>query len=192
MDPFSIIYLVFTVAAMAASGYASYQQNVAAKAQASAQKKIGEYNAKQAQKKAQQERLDRDAAEKEERKENRRRLASIENMYAASGVLIDGTSAVDALAAQSAADELNVLNRNRESENRARSLESQGKIGLWESNIKAQSYKMQGRAALVDGAADVFGLAAGAAGKIAESRKAADAGGGKQNNSLFSGLFGKK
>ena len=180
---FTMLFL--TIASLAMTAYGSIMQSQAAKAQASAQKKIGEYNAKQAQKEAQQERLDRDAAEKEERKENRRRLASIENMYAASGVLIDGTSAVDALAAQSAADELNVLNRNRESENRARSLESQGKIGLWESNIKAQAYKMQGRAALVDGAADVFGMAAGAADRLGGS-------GGKQNNSLFSGLFGKK
>lgn len=183
--------LLLMIPMLALMGTSMYMTYTAGRKQEAAQKAIGKYNAQQAENQARQERLDRAAEEKEERKAAQRRMASIENMYAASGVLVDGTSALDALAAQGAADELNVLNRNRVSENRAKQIETQGKLGLWESTVNAQMTRLKTNAALVDGAAGIFSIASSASGGMSARKGTVSTmgdgsyGGGTSGSSLF-------
>ena len=155
MDPITIALISMAAVSMMAGIGGTYMSYVGARKQAAAQKKIGKYNAQQAENQAKQERLDRAEAEKQERRDSMRRISALENMYAASGVLVDGTSALDALAEQAATDEMNILNRTRVSENRAKQIQSQGKLGLWEANVSAKASKMKGYAALVDGVGGV-------------------------------------
>lgn len=158
---------------------------MAAQQQAAMTKKIGQYNAQQAQNQAKQERLDRAAEETQERKEARRRIAAIENSYAASGVLVDGTSALNALAEQTAADEMNILNRTRVSENKAKQIESSGKIGLWEANMRAKAIKTQAIGDLVGGFGSLMGASSGGGGG-----RVADTGGSSGGGGPFSNMFG--
>jgi len=138
---------------------AMYMTYAAGQQQAETQKKIAAYNAQNARNQAQQEKLDRNAAETEERKEGRQKRARIESMYAASGVLVNGTSAEEALVEQSKTDELNILNKNRVSKNRRNQLEASAGLSIWEGNMRAKATQLQTAGALVDQAGSIFSTA---------------------------------
>lgn len=151
MDPFTIAFLVMTIASMAMTA-------VSAKQQQKANDDIAEANQDRADRDAQQLESDRHAEAGEERKEAKRRRASIENMYAGSGVLIDGTSAGSALAEQAAVDELSVLNRDRVSNSQAEKIRDQGRMGIWEASLKNSAVKSQAIGSIVkQGASGVMG-----------------------------------
>jgi len=96
MDPITWVYIIGLAASLASSGYSAYSSRQAAKQT--------EYNAEHAARAKAQERLDR--------REARRRRASIEAKFAASGLLMSGTPAF-VLEEQAKADELSFREGNR-------------------------------------------------------------------------------
>lgn len=138
----AVLAIAFVALSAASAGMSYYSS----RQQAAATEDIANANKKRSDRDAEQLRADREAEASAERKDARRRRARIESMYAASGVLLNGTSAEDALAEQAATDELNVLNRNRVAESQAVKMEENGRLGIWEASLRAQAIKTQGNA----------------------------------------------
>jgi uncharacterized membrane protein YqiK len=108
MDPITWVYIIGLAASLASSGYSAYSSRQAAKQT--------EYNAEHAARaeklKAEEEAARAKAQERLDRREARRRRASIEAKFAASGLLMSGTPAF-VLEEQAKADELSFREGNR-------------------------------------------------------------------------------
>ncbi len=125
-----------------ALGYGPYMQYQAGQQAADAAEAAGEYNAKVAKNKAEQERLNRVEQERDEREASRRRRALIESMYARSGVLLSGTPE-SWLAEQAGTDELSILRGTYASRAQQRDLLSQSAFYRMQGQNEATGYRMQ-------------------------------------------------
>ncbi len=170
--------------------FGMYMTYAAAQQQAAYQAAVAERDAQNARNQAEQEKLDRAVEEKEERKGSRQNLAKIESMYAASGVLVDGTSAEDAMVEQVKTDEFNILNQNRKSKNRRNQLEAQADLSLWDGLMKVEATKMQRNASLVDQAGSMFSSMGGGGGKKSGGSLFGKMGTGIKNIGDDSKIFG--
>lgn len=143
---------LIALAALGAIGSAvsmvmGYQATQAAAKQA---KYNAEYNNQLAQNQAEQERLNRAAAENEDRRQKKLRLSLIEAQYAKSGVLLEGTPGL-MMQEQATADELSTQQGNLESLQKRRSLRAQGAQALWEGKFQAKQLKTQANIGLIGG-----------------------------------------
>jgi Tfp pilus assembly protein PilE len=146
------------IASVASSAYSAYSQSQTAKAQADQAEKTAQHNAEVAKNEAEQERLNRSAQEREERRDMLRRRAAIEAAYAKSGVLLEGTPA-QYLTEQATTDELNVQRGNQQSTQVRRALLQRSSLYLTEGSNMAGAFRTQARGALVGGALDTVGTA---------------------------------
>ncbi len=128
-----------------AVGYGPYMQYQASQQAADTAEAAGNYNAKVAKNKAEQERLNRLAQERDEREAARRRRALIESMYVRSGVLLSGTPEAW-LTAQAGTDELSILRGTYASQAQQRDLLSQSSFYRMQGQNEATGYRMQGQA----------------------------------------------
>lgn len=140
---FMIISLITTLASTAMSMSASREQAKQAEYNA-------EYDADVAEKAAAEEKSARAAKEVSERKQSRRRLASMEAKYAKSGLLMTGTPTL-MVTEQAKTDELNILQRNRFSSIRAQRLQEGAGIRRAQGSFESGAYNIQGTSQLLSG-----------------------------------------
>jgi len=189
---FAVAAIVSAIASIGAGVMAYQQSQTAAKnaedmaaAQAAAQRSQAEAEAARLRNQAQQEQLDRAAAERSEREDDRRRRAAMESGYAGSGVLLEGTPAYW-LQAQAGVDEYNAQARNQESLMRQKGMlweaemaEWQGETGATSSLVsgkaEAKAVRAQGQAALIGGIGSSIGTAATLGSSWLQARPAAGA-----------------
>jgi len=147
------------VMSAAGAGYSAYSSYQAGKAQAEYQEGMAQYNAAVARNEALREQQTREVDSKEERREALRRRERIRAMYAKSGVLLSGTPELF-LAEQALVDEVNILNRDRESAYRAANMQSGALMTLHQGEAAAKMSRAQGTAgaisATLQGAAGVL------------------------------------
>jgi len=156
MDPITWYLIATAVIAAAGTAYSGVQQSKAADAQSDQAEATARYNAKVADNEAEQERLNRQSAETAERRDARRRRATIEAGYAKSGVLIEGTPATY-LTEQAATDEYNIQSANAASGQGRKQIRHGGQLGLAQGKSAASAYRSQGQAALVGSAFSATG-----------------------------------
>lgn len=140
----------FALIAAVSAIYGGVTQYQSGKAQAKQAEYNAEHEADVLENQAEQEKLNRRADEGQERKESRRRLASMEAAYAKSGVLIDGTPA-NYLNEQTETDELNIARGNQRSKQRGLGLKIAGQNSIIAGKVKSSGYKAKGEAALIGG-----------------------------------------
>jgi len=158
MDPFTATLLLLAVAGtgQAIGGYLQYQAYQDA---ADVERARAAHDAQVAQQQAKQEALNRRTAEAEEIRQARRRRATIEAIYARSGVLLTGTPS-EWLVEQAGVDAWNREQGNLASRQTQTGLLDQARMIEWKGRQRARAYRQQGTAALIGGFTDMAGLGA--------------------------------
>lgn len=148
---------LLSAASAAYGGVSAYRSNKAAAKQAEYN---AEYDAKLAANEAEQESMNRAAAEREERAASRRRRALMEGRYAKSGLLLTGTP-TDWLSEQAATDEYNAQEGNRVSTQRQTGLLAQADLSRTMGAQQASAFRTAGTTALIQGLGSAASSVAG-------------------------------
>ncbi|HLD89476.1 MAG TPA: hypothetical protein VI911_00395 [Patescibacteria group bacterium] len=145
MTPVEWVLIAMALAAAAGGGYMQYQAGQDA---AAAEKQRAKHDADVATQQAEQERLNRRFDEAEEIRKDRRKRATMEAMYARSGVLLTGSPG-EWLTAQAGTDAWNTEQKSAASRQGQNSLLDQADIIQWSGKTKAKAYEQQSYAALI-------------------------------------------
>lgn len=133
----------------ASSQQAKAYKQAAAQAQANAQ-----YSYDLSVSQAEQEQYNRATADNAERKAGRRQLASIEGMYAKSGVLLEGTPGY-MIGEQATVNALNTEQKTLESLQRRRYMLAQGRQALIEGDYQSSALRQQAKTTMIQGYASM-------------------------------------
>jgi hypothetical protein len=136
--------------------YSSIQQSNALQEQADSEEAMAAIRAQSLRREAEQERLNRLSEERAERRFARRRRAAAEASYAKSGVLLSGTPEVF-MVEQAGVDELNIQQRNRDSEQKRKLIEVGAQNSLIAGMNRSSAYKSAATATLLGGSIGAFG-----------------------------------
>ena len=141
------IFTAIAAATAVAGLFMQYQSSQSASKQAEYD---AEYEAELSENQAEQEKLNRAAAEKSDRSQGARRRAAQRASYAKSGVLLEGTP-LTMLAEQAGVDEQNIQQGNLESRQRQANLKAGGQAALQSGKNRSSAYKAAGRTNLLTG-----------------------------------------
>lgn len=174
--PFLIAGLIIGLAAQATSMVMQYQAQKDASSQA---RRMARYQKQVAENQAKQVEMNRARAEANERDAKRRRLATMESGYAASGVLLEG-SPTDFILEQAEVEEYNIAQATQDAQQRAREIRQQGAVASWEKRQEAHAHDRAARMTLIGGSMSLIGSGFSAGGQIS------------YNQSVLSELKGNK
>lgn len=144
----------FVFAAIAATTALAglFMQHQATRSAAKQAEYDAEYEAEVSENQAEQEKLNRAAAEKNDRSQSARRRAAQRASYAKSGVLLEGTP-LTMLAEQAGVDEQNIQQGNLESRQRQANLKAGGQAALQSGKNRSSAYKKSATTNLLTGLA---------------------------------------
>lgn len=145
-----IVLLAGAALSAGAQIYSATQQANALEEQANYEQELAEIRAKSLRREAEQERLNRLAEERSERRFTRRRRAAAEAAYAKSGVLLSGTPEL-MLVEQAKVDELDIQQGNRDSLQKRKLIEVGAKNSLLAGMNRSSAYKAQAKSTLIGG-----------------------------------------
>ena len=176
---YEIVYgygaIIYAVVMAITAAYTAYSQSEAQKAQADQAEAVAEnesnrleFDAEREVNKAEQEKMNRQAAEKSERDSHLRRRALMESSYAKSGVMIEGTPS-EFLVDQETTDELNVQRNNQVSEAKRMGFKVNADLlnseAAWATELgdsQASAYRSSAQSTLIGGALGAVSAGAGA------------------------------
>lgn len=142
-----------------AAAYSAYSASQTQKAQAKQMKYNAEADKDAANKAAEQERLNRDAARRAEAKQLKHRRDAIIAAYAKSGVAMEGTPEA-VLSEQAAADEEYIQNQERISIAKQKGIEYGAVRSMQEANMTAHALRSSAQNTLITGTASAIASAA--------------------------------
>lgn len=149
--------VVATGVSVAATGYGMYAQNKAAHQAASVDNAVSDYNAKYDRSLSAQLDLDTQQNVRVQRAEDATYLSRQQTSYAASGVLANTGSALDAQIQNAGRMEQKIQQEWVNSNQRQQQYNAAANFGVLEGNARASADRMSGNLALINGGAKIFG-----------------------------------
>jgi len=146
-----VVGIIGAIISAIGAGYSAYASSETSKAQAKQARYNAEADADAIEKRAEQERLNRDTQRRADARKLKRRRSLIEMGYVKSGVTMEGTPSA-ALSEQAAADEELMQNMERLSIMRGEGYDVAARNTLLRGRLASGAYRRSARTSLIAGA----------------------------------------